>query len=136
MSHAMRAGEAATATIGGGSSASSTAAPQLSVIVVHWRAEADLALLLAALPDDERFEVLVVDNGSSRLPPLGRARLVHGGANLGFGGGADLGAAVARAPLLLVLNPDVCPQPGALEAQASLPSQIAAAIRRASPDGR
>lgn len=90
-------------------------APELSLVVVHWRAEADLARLVAAIPDEPRFELVVVDNGAKApLPSLGRARLVRPGSNVGFAGGANLGASVARAPLLLLLNPDACPEPGAL----------------------
>jgi len=93
------------------------AAPELSLIVVHWRAEEDLAKLLAAVPEDPRFEVVVVDNsGTAALPAASAARLVRPRANLGFAGGANLGAGVARAALLLVANPDARPEPGALEA--------------------
>jgi N-acetylglucosaminyl-diphospho-decaprenol L-rhamnosyltransferase len=35
--------------------------------------------------------------------------------NLGFAGGVNTGVAASRAPLLLLLNPDVTPEPGALE---------------------
>ena len=94
------------------------AAPSLSLLVVHWRDETSLAALLAALPtDDPRFEILVIDNGARAplaVPP--HVRLVVPGTNLGFGGGANLAASLAHAPLLLVLNPDVVPGPGALEA--------------------
>lgn len=114
--------------------------PELSLIVVHWRAEEDLARLLAALPADSRFEVMVVDNGSAAaLPPLGRARLVRSGANLGFAGGANLGAAVARAPLLLFTNPDVRPAPealsGLLAGFAALPDAAGLAPRLVGDDG-
>jgi N-acetylglucosaminyl-diphospho-decaprenol L-rhamnosyltransferase len=116
------------------------APPALSLVVVHWRAEEDLARLLAAVPADERFEVIVVDNGTAApLPDLGGARLVRAGSNLGFGGGANLGAAVARAPLLLVANPDVRPEPGALEALlagfAALPDRAGLAPRLLGSDG-
>jgi GT2 family glycosyltransferase len=114
--------------------------PALSLIVVHWRAEADLARLLAALPDDPRLEVVVVDNGSSTpLPPLGGARLVCPGRNLGFAGGANLGATVARGPLLLIANPDARPAPDALAALldgfAALPDAAGLAPRLVGDDG-
>jgi GT2 family glycosyltransferase len=92
---------------------------ELSLLVVHWHAADDLAALLAAVPDDPRWEVVVVDNGgggnalpADRPPHL---RLARAGANLGFAGGVNLGASLARGATLLVLNPDVVPQPGALE---------------------
>jgi len=138
-----------------GDGGTDNAPPALSIVVVHWRAERDLAALLAALPDDSRFEVVLVDNSGTFAPPrmdpsaqeaprgeevvaapdrgahepaprdetvVGGAatraalRVVRPGANLGFGGGANLGVSVASAPLLLVANPDVRPEPGALEA--------------------
>jgi N-acetylglucosaminyl-diphospho-decaprenol L-rhamnosyltransferase len=91
--------------------------PALSVVVVHWRAPEDLTALLSALPDDARFEVVVVDNSGTAEPlPAQRVKLVRPRANLGFAGGANLGASIAAAPLLLVANPDVRPAAGALDA--------------------
>jgi GT2 family glycosyltransferase len=91
--------------------------PLLTGIVVHWHNEEPLATLLAAWPRDPRFELLVVDNGSS--PPLdparlGPARLLAPGRNLGFAEGANAGIAEARAPIVLLLNPDAVPEEGAL----------------------
>lgn len=94
----------------------SGAAPRLSAVVVHWRDEARLAELVAAWPaDDGRFELVVVDNSrtASALPPP--ARLIVPERNLGFAGGVNRGVAAARAPLVLMLNPDARPRPGALE---------------------
>ncbi len=90
--------------------------PLLSGVVVHWRNEELLAALAAAWPRDPRFELVVVDNGSHGELAIGGARLVAPGCNLGFAGGANAGFAAARAPLLLLLNPDALPEPGALEA--------------------
>jgi GT2 family glycosyltransferase len=92
-----------------------SATPLLSGVVVHWHNEEPLAELTAAWPRDPRFELIVVDNGSSAPLALGPARLVQPGRNLGFGGGANAGAAEARAPVLLFLNPDAVPEPGALD---------------------
>ena len=99
--------------------------PALAGIVVHWRDEARLAALTAAWPgDDPRFELVVVDNsGSAPAPtpePEGESgaspvRLLRPGRNLGFAGGVNAGVAASRAPLLLLLNPDAVPEPGALE---------------------
>ncbi len=94
---------------------SSDSCPLLSGIVIHWRNEAELAELVAAWPDDPRFELIVVDNGSEGGMPTGRYRLLAPGENLGFGGGANAGAAVARGEILLFLNPDAAPEPGALD---------------------
>jgi GT2 family glycosyltransferase len=127
--------------------------PLLSGIVVHWHNEALLGELVAAWPRDPRFELVVVDNGSSPalanlagladLEPAGAgagkaemggaasgeagtseadgiealaaARVLRPGRNLGFAGAVNAGAAAARAPLLLVLNPDAAPEAGALD---------------------
>jgi GT2 family glycosyltransferase len=100
--------------------------PALAGIVVHWRDEARLAALTAAWPrDDPRFELVVVDNSGSAPAltpqpapdPAGASpvRLLRPGRNLGFAGGVNAGVAASRAPLLLLLNPDAVPEPGALE---------------------
>lgn len=94
--------------------------PPLTGIVIHWRDEAALAELLRAWPEDPRFELVVVDNGSEpplrTLPALPAARLVSPGENLGFAGAANRGARDARGEILLLLNPDARPEPGALTA--------------------
>lgn len=99
--------------------------PLLTGIAVHWGDAAELVALLEAWPEDPRFELVVVDNGpgddlAARLAAAGvRApagmRQLEPGANLGFAGGVNAGAAVARAPAVLLLNPDAVPEPGALE---------------------
>jgi N-acetylglucosaminyl-diphospho-decaprenol L-rhamnosyltransferase len=87
---------------------------RLSGVVVHWRNEDLLAELVAAWPRDPRFELLVVDNGSSAPLPEG-IRVLRPGRNLGFGGGANLGIAEAKGEIVLILNPDVVPEDGALD---------------------
>ena len=88
--------------------------PRLSGVVVHWRNEDLLAELAAAWPSDPRFELLVVDNGSSAPLPEG-IRVLKPGRNLGFAGGANLGVAESRGEIVLILNPDVVPEEGALD---------------------
>lgn len=104
--------------------------PLLSGIVVHWGDREPLDELLADWPRDPRFELVVVDNsepapgpGASpgagpTLPPDLSGRVLRPGANLGFAGGVDAGVDAARADRLLILNSDVAPLPGALEALA------------------
>ena len=79
--------------------------PTLTGVVVHWRNEDLLAELVAAWPRDPRFELLVVDNGSSTPLPEG-IRILRPGRNLGFAGGANLGVAEAKGAIVLILNPD------------------------------
>jgi N-acetylglucosaminyl-diphospho-decaprenol L-rhamnosyltransferase len=116
--------------------------PLLTGVVVHWRNEELLAELTAAWPRDPRFELVVVDNGSSApgAPlPLGPARLLQPGRNLGFAGGANAGIAAARAPIVLLLNPDAIPEDGALdrllEGFAAWPDAAGLAPRLTGPGG-
>jgi len=91
--------------------------PCLSALVPHWHDEDGLRRLLESWPDDGRYELVVVDNGSSRAwRAPDHVRVVEPERNLGFGGAINLAATVARADLLLALNPDAGPAPGALEA--------------------
>jgi N-acetylglucosaminyl-diphospho-decaprenol L-rhamnosyltransferase len=103
--------------------------PLLTGIVVHWHNEEALAALTAAWPSDPRFELLVVDNGSSLQP----------GRNLGFAGGANAGIAKAKAPIVLLLNPDAVPEEGALERLlegfAAFPDAAGLAPRLTGPEG-
>jgi N-acetylglucosaminyl-diphospho-decaprenol L-rhamnosyltransferase len=90
--------------------------PLLSGVVVHWGPAELLDELVRSWPQNPRFELVVVDNdgGAAGRLPAGVRRLVPG-RNLGFGGGANLGAQAAHGELLLFLNPDAVPEPGALE---------------------
>jgi GT2 family glycosyltransferase len=115
--------------------------PLLTGVVVHWRNEELLAELAAAWPRDPRFELLVVDNGSTLpWPPLpDGVRVLRPGRNLGFAGGANAGIAEARGEILLILNPDVVPDAGAferlLEGFAALPAAAGLAPRLTGPAG-
>src|SRR5436305_5504216 len=73
-----------------------------------------MAELAAAWPRDPRFELLIVDNGSSAPLPPG-VRVLRPGRNLGFAGGANAGVAAAKGGIVLILNPDVVPEDGALD---------------------
>ena len=89
---------------------------ELSAVVVHWHDREALTRLVAAWPEDPRFELVVVDNGGFDEPLAAPTRWVSPGTNLGFGGGVNAGVRAASAPVLLILNPDAEPLPGALEA--------------------
>jgi GT2 family glycosyltransferase len=88
--------------------------PLLTGVVVHWRNEDLLAELAAAWPCDPRFELIVVDNGSSAPLPAG-LQVIRPERNLGFAGGSNAGVAAARGEIVLILNPDVVPEEGALD---------------------
>ena len=97
--------------------------PELSTIVVAWRAADDVAELVAAWPRDHRFELIIVDQdgrlparreSSASLPP--NVRRLSPGSNLGFAGGSNFGARAAGAEWLLFLNPDARPAEDALAA--------------------
>lgn len=89
--------------------------PRLSAVVVHWRDEDALLRLVGAWPEDPRFELLVVDNSATLGELPAPARCLPHAANLGFAGGVNRGLAAARGEWILILNPDVRPEPGALE---------------------
>jgi GT2 family glycosyltransferase len=97
---------------------------ELSVVIVSWNTRQLLLDALAAFqPLPFPAEVIVVDNDSAdgsadaveaALPAV---RVIRTGANLGFAGGVNVGLRAARAPLILLLNPDTLASP---EAVASL----------------
>ncbi len=72
-------------------------------------------------------------------PDASPVRLLQPGRNLGFAGGVNAGVAASRAPLLLLLNPDAVPEPGALEhlveGFAAHPEAAGLAPRLAGPAG-
>jgi GT2 family glycosyltransferase len=88
--------------------------PRLTGVVVHWHNEDLLAELVAAWPQDPRFELIVVDNGSA-APLPSTTHVLRPGRNLGFAGGANAGTAAASGEILLILNPDAIPEAGALD---------------------
>jgi GT2 family glycosyltransferase len=98
--------------------------PTLSVLIVAWNSREELGRTLPALlPElDPGDELIVVDNGSEDGTPEAvaalapAARIVRSGSNLGFAGGCNAGAAVAKGDLLVILNPDAAPLPGFGEA--------------------
>lgn len=91
----------------------------VSVLIVSWNARDWLARCLASLAGTPH-QVVVVDNASAdgsaeaarRVPGV---EVVESARNLGFAGGVNLARRHARAPLLLLLNPDTEVTPGAIE---------------------
>ncbi|MDA8077039.1 MAG: glycosyltransferase family 2 protein [Actinomycetota bacterium] len=95
----------------------------VSAVVVYYRDPAHLAACLDSVCGDQAVsEVIVVDNASgdgvaeAAAASRQAVRVVAAERNLGFGGGANLGAALARGDVLVFLNPDVVVDPGALDA--------------------
>jgi glycosyltransferase involved in cell wall biosynthesis len=95
-------------------------APRISVVIPHYNdeaaLEADLAALDAQRGDGVRFEIIVVDNGSARLPAAVCAR--HPEVRLlsertpGPGPARSHGAENARGAILAFVDSDCCPDPG------------------------
>jgi GT2 family glycosyltransferase len=100
--------------------------PFFSVIIVSLNGGPVIARALSALraTDYPRFEVIVVDNGSTddlarivrtRFPEV---RLIQSPINLGFAGGNNLGLREAQGDVLVLLNDDTEVRPGWLGAWA------------------
>jgi N-acetylglucosaminyl-diphospho-decaprenol L-rhamnosyltransferase len=100
---------------------------RLAVVVVTHDSTGVLGATLAALAPQLRSddELVIVDCASSDDPrplvPSG-ARFVALDKNLGFAGGAAMGALETSAPLLFFLNPDAVPAEGCLDAIREAPA--------------
>lgn len=93
------------------------------VIVAHRSGEALSRSLESVLAARRVHEAIVVDSGGGgpeieAARGLAGVRVVEPGSNLGYGGGCNAGASVARGDVLLFLNPDTVLRPDAVEALA------------------
>ena len=101
----------------------------VAAVVVNYNARDHLLDCVRSLRAEGVQEVVVVDNASTdgSGPALAAsdpdAVWLATGANIGFGAAANRGAARTSAPLLLVCNPDLVVEPGAVRA-------LAATVRR------
>jgi GT2 family glycosyltransferase len=94
--------------------------PAVSVVVLAWGAEpylrACVESVLSTIGTGD--ELVLVDNGAAEavaaLPADERLRILRPGANLGFAGGCNAGAAAARGRTLVLLNSDAEVRPGAV----------------------
>jgi GT2 family glycosyltransferase len=98
---------------------------EAAVVVVTYNSAADVGALLASLrveAESVRLRVVVVDNGSTDdtvaiLAAEPGVVLVEPGGNLGYAGGINAAVAHAgAADSVLVLNPDLLVEPGAVRA--------------------
>ncbi|WP_201276665.1 glycosyltransferase family 2 protein [Marisediminicola senii] len=106
--------------------ASTPASPAVSVIVVHYRQQAELDRTLAALARqdyDGPIEVTVVDDGSPVAPVVPPAVRLIVQDDLGFRAGMarNRGARESGGELLVFLDADTTPEPGYVRAITRLP---------------
>jgi glycosyltransferase involved in cell wall biosynthesis len=101
-----------------------TTHPVASVIVVSHRDHAGVANGLRSIArqiGSDSFEVVLVDNGNTSLARLGRryfrsCTIVETGFNAGCSGARNIGAQVAKAPLIIFLDDDGIAEDGCVEA--------------------
>jgi GT2 family glycosyltransferase len=105
------------------SSAPTTSAFDLSIVIVNYRCWGKLADCLNSLtdaPSSLNLEVVVVDNqsGDGKLDAFAHrfptVNFVVNAGNLGFASGCNYGASFSAAPTLLFLNPDTIASPDAI----------------------
>lgn len=96
--------------------------PKIRVVVVTYSPGQTLPTFLASLAQATTvpYEVVLADNGSTDGVPQActgpGVSLLSTGANLGYGRAANLGASDTDAPWLVIANPDLTFEPGALDA--------------------
>jgi GT2 family glycosyltransferase len=126
-----------------------TAAPELSIVIVSYNARRHLEACLASLaahPPRLTHDIVVVDNASqdgsadaaAALAP--RVQLVRQPENRGFAAGNNVGIRRTRGELILLLNSDTLVPAGAIDRLVSRlrawPSAAAAGPRLVNPAGR
>ena len=111
-----------------------TTLPQVSVIIVHYRQQAQLERTLRAL-DRQRYpkqliEIIVVDDGSPEPPtvPSGVKLLVQPDRGFRLAAARNRGATAAHGSVLCFLDADTAPEPGYLAALTRLPSLAPEAV--------
>jgi len=92
--------------------------PEVSAVVVSYADPQATARAVGGLRAQSvpAREIVVVDNRPERVVgEIDGARVVHPRANLGYAGGANLGARQTGGEWLLLLNPDTVPEPDCIE---------------------
>jgi N-acetylglucosaminyl-diphospho-decaprenol L-rhamnosyltransferase len=118
----------------------------LTVVVVTYSPGKELDIFLSTLSDATArpYDVVLADNGSTDGAPEAAARrpdvsIVRSPDNIGYGAAANLGAAARTGEWIVVANPDISWQPGALdtllEAAERWPSAGAFGPAIVTPDG-
>ncbi len=101
------------------------AASRLAIVLVHYETPEFLRACLASLaaaPPRVTCDIVVVDNSrhgdaaAAVVTQFPSVRLTRPGRNAGFAGGVNHGFSVTDSPYVLVLNPDIVAQPGAVDA--------------------
>jgi GT2 family glycosyltransferase len=121
--------------------------PEVTAILVNFNAGVELALALQSVREDcaeIAWEAVVVDNASTDgsaavVETIQQATLVRNVTNVGFGRAVNQAVALARSPLLLLINPDCRLIAGAVSKLRSVldaePSCAVAGPRILDPDG-
>ena len=121
--------------------------PEVTAILVNYNAGGELALALQSIRDDcadIAWEAVIVDNASTDgsaavVETIPQATLVRNVANVGFGRAVNQAVALAKSPLLLLINPDCRVIPGAVSTLRSVldvePSCAVVGPRILDPDG-
>jgi N-acetylglucosaminyl-diphospho-decaprenol L-rhamnosyltransferase len=122
--------------------------PEVSAVLVNYNAGDELGHALQSIADDmgdAPWEAFVIDNNSADGSGAVAERfgapvtLIRNLENVGFGRGVNQGIAVARAPFVLIMNPDCRLVPGAIAAlRAELSADRRCALvgpRILNPDG-
>jgi GT2 family glycosyltransferase len=121
--------------------------PDVTAILVNYNAGNELAVALRSIESDcapVEWEAVVVDNASSDnsaavVEAFPQATLIRNATNVGFGRAVNQAAAVAKAPRLLLINPDCRLMSGAVSTLRSVldaePSCAIVGPRIFDPDG-
>ena len=113
-------------------------APEVSVVVPYYRAQADLDRLLAALAAQDhpasRLQVVIADDGSPEPPalpaelPFASAVVRHEDRGFRASAARALGVQAAEGSVLAFLDGDMLPEPGYLTAACAAPAASGLAV--------
>jgi len=108
--------------------------PAVSVVVAHYRQQAELDRTLAALARQdhpaELLEVVVVDDGSPEAPrvPAGVRLVVQADEGFRLSAARNLGVRSSTGEVLCFLDADTAPEPGWVTAMSRLPALASEAV--------